>query len=411
MAGLAGKAEGLRYSRKLAAERLPLVIDEERRETWRSRLEEGLRGKEAAGPARPELPAEEERICADIRAETESLNRNNLTRTDAYWRVYREHPELRWAFLAHMVSRNGGWNMTDLKGRPLSRLLDERLAADIFGLLESCNSLIFGDAYPQLRLYAESRRLGRPLFHLLARFGVSVFMEPLWRDFWTTGEPLAISEALIVNEQHYIQARVVEDPYYRENVFGSLAFKGQPLLQTNQTVFPLWKGEPGDGGKPMRLAGRVLENFEDLRERIEYGKCLYGLLFAYPKVLRSAVAFARHVPHTGSRADYWPHRYTARRHEKGDAPVCTECVAGDVRIPKWLSPPLQEAWPDRPLRRAEERDWCRGPDALAAIATIRPPRTIDLTHEHLFGQRKLQAAELLERSLMNGASKRRTGLG
>ncbi len=57
-----------------------------------------------------------DRLRTDISQETSRHNRNNLTRTEAYRRIYSETPELHWALLAHLVSRNGGWNMTDLCG-------------------------------------------------------------------------------------------------------------------------------------------------------------------------------------------------------------------------------------------------------------------------------------------------------
>lgn len=34
--------------------------------------------------------------------------------------------EIHWALLGHMVSRNGGWNMTDLKGDLYTRILSEK---------------------------------------------------------------------------------------------------------------------------------------------------------------------------------------------------------------------------------------------------------------------------------------------
>ncbi|WJH32243.1 DUF2515 domain-containing protein [Paenibacillus sp. CC-CFT747] len=76
----------------------------------------GNPGSPAPGSSRPLPPEEAERLLRRIRRETAEGNRNNVTRTAAYWTFYRQHAELHWAFLAHMVSRNGGWNMTDLKG-------------------------------------------------------------------------------------------------------------------------------------------------------------------------------------------------------------------------------------------------------------------------------------------------------
>ena len=353
------------------------------------------------------MPGDQE-LISRIRGETAELNRNNVTRTAAYWELYRAFPELHWAFLAHMGSRNGGWGMTDLKGEWLPRLLDDQLAGAIFEMLETCNGLIFGDAYPQLRLYAEGRRSGRNLSGLLPEFGISAFMPPFWERFWADGNPVPLTEALVVNEQNNLQLRVVEDAHYRRTVLDSPAFRSQALLQTNQIVFPLWQGEAAGGARPLRLAGRVLESFEDLRERIEFGISLYGLLFGYPRVLRAVSAFARHVPHTGSRADYWPHRFATNAHGKNGEFAGADRAAGNS---PWLSPRLAQAWSDRTPPGVEPRDWYRDAGAFGYIEPVRPPRIVDLTHEHLFGQYKLQAAVLLERSLMKGARSRRTGLG
>lgn len=61
------------------------------------------------------LTDEEEVLLNKIKIKTREANRNNVTRTKAYGDFYLEHPEVHWAYLVHMVSRNGGWNMTDLK--------------------------------------------------------------------------------------------------------------------------------------------------------------------------------------------------------------------------------------------------------------------------------------------------------
>jgi hypothetical protein len=346
--------------------------------------------------------------------ETAALNRNNITRTAAYWEMYKVHPELHWALLAHLVSRNGGWSMTDLKGQWLPHLLKEQQIAAIFELLEACNSLIFGDAYPQLRLYAEGKRLGRNLIYLLPQFGVSAFMTPFWNKFLQDGNPVPLSVALIINEQHFIQSRVVEDEHYRQRIFNALFFRTQPLLQLNQIVFPLSRGARINRGISIRMAGRVLENFVDLQERIEFGKSLYGMLFGYPAVLRRAVVFAGQVPHTGSRADYWPHRFTAEQTQiTGIKPNKAEHAAGHLLSSLWYSPTLSEAWPDRLNIPPSGGDWFQSvnTDGVSHLKSLKLPRVIDMTHEHLFGQNKLQTAVLLERSFMNGASKRRTGRG
>lgn len=65
-------------------------------------------------------------LIYNITEQTKQLNKNNVTRTRAYYQFYLQHPEIHWALLGHMVSRNGGWNMTDLKGDLYTRLLSEK---------------------------------------------------------------------------------------------------------------------------------------------------------------------------------------------------------------------------------------------------------------------------------------------
>lgn len=97
-----------------------------------------------------ELPAGDQLLIGQIQDITRQLNVNNITRTATYGAYYRRHPEIEWAFLGHMVSRNGGWNMTDLRGEPHSRLLSDTERNLYFQFLERGNWLIFQDAYPQI---------------------------------------------------------------------------------------------------------------------------------------------------------------------------------------------------------------------------------------------------------------------
>jgi hypothetical protein len=341
--------------------------------------------KQLADPLNGDSPQEKDAdLAMRIKRDTALLNRNNVTRTHAYWKMFHAHPELHWALLAHLVSRNGGWSMTDLRGEWLPGLLDRPASEAAFLLLESCNSLIFRDAYPQLLLYEESRKRGESLFRLLSLFNVSKFMRPFWEIFRLNGDPVPLTVALIVNEQNYIQKRVVDNGYFRTRVLDTGAFRSQPLLQLNQVVFPLAKAS-GNNKNPPALAGRVLERFDNLQERIEFGKSLYAMLFGYPRVLRASVQFADTVLHTGSRADYWPTTF-------GEAPG------------RWKSPTLAEAWPDQHLPTLEADDWFM-PGASDEEATfayfdkLRRPRIVDITREHKLGQRKLQAAVLALSSL------------
>ncbi|WP_051318291.1 DUF2515 family protein [Cohnella thermotolerans] len=403
--GWAAKASGLRGSWRLSVPREPLRI----RRTTVAGAEAALKQRRQRGSrgASSILNAGNAELVARIREETERLNRNNVTRTAGYWNLYRAYPELHWALLAHLVSRNGGWSMTDLRGEWLPRLLDASAAEELFRMLESCNALIFRDAYPQLKLYAESRRSGNSRFALLPAFGVSAFMAPFWERFWIDRDSATLTVALIVNEQHVVEHKVVQDPTYRDGVLRSAALMGQRALQLNQIVFPLAAPVPGGGAETTPLAGRVLERFGDLRERIAFGKSLYALLYAYPKVRQGALAFAEATPHSGSRADYWPGTFFAEPAERktGGQPGNPGRAAGGEAIERWFSPRLEKAWDDRPLGPVREEDWLDAygePSALRFMRGLRPPLVFDMTREHEFGQRKLQAAVMAKAALLPG---------
>src|SRR5699024_1496732 len=98
-------------------------------------------------PSKKPITFQETQIIQDIVNETKRKNINNITRTNAYLDFYMQHSEIDWAFLAHMVSRNTGWNMTDLKGSYLTKLLTSQEQDDYFAFLERANWLIFQDAY------------------------------------------------------------------------------------------------------------------------------------------------------------------------------------------------------------------------------------------------------------------------
>lgn len=362
--------------------------------------------KQAASPPPPFGP-QYEQLIASIRAETERFNRNNVTRTDAYWRVFERRPELHWAFLAHMVSRNGGWNMTDLKGDLQSRLLPSERAEAIFAFLERANALIFQDAYPQLRLYEASLKRRQPLFHLLPAFGVSAFMRPVWEQFWRERNSALLTVALIVNEQHYIEGRVVKNEHFIRTVIATPAFQLQSLLQLNAVVFPyaadrsaVQSARPGTAAAPereYRLAGLILERFEDLQERIEFGKKLYAILFAVPTVGEGARLFASRVRHSGSRADYWPHLFAAvRRHPPQSGRYTARlhgCKLAQGAEPLY-SPNLASAWKDRLVAPPETYDWFRGDEAFGYLAAPKPPQSFEMTNEYCFALGKLELAVL-----------------
>ncbi|MFD2670685.1 DUF2515 family protein [Marinicrinis sediminis] len=358
-----------------------------------------------AEPSSPVAPmtATEQAIVQRIEQETKMSNLNNVTRTQAYLDMYQQHPELHWAFLAHMVSRNGGWSMTDLKGEWLPRLLPADARRHLFQFLERANSYIFQDAYPQLALYRESIRHDQNLMPLLSHFHVSRFMQPIWAYFWRTRHAPLLSTALIVNEQHYIEERIVRQPFFQKHVLMTPAFQLQSLLQLNQICFPQLRNSTeisfNASQKPLPLNGLILEDFSDLQERIDFGKALYQLLFhTEPARLKHTVAFATARPHSGSRADYWPHLYRSVRPDPEPQTYIAKlkhCRLIDPDKPLY-SPSLRQSWPNEPFVEPDRTDWfqARTKKAITCLKSMASPVQIHMEKEVCFGLRKIESAVL-----------------
>ncbi|GIP31163.1 DUF2515 family protein [Paenibacillus sp. J2TS4] len=457
---------------------VPLTVPPDQLARVRNRWEEELQ-QPSGLPARS-LPAKEAALVRELLEQTSHLNHNNVTRTTAYGEFYDKHPDVHWALLAHMVSRNGGWNMTDLRGDLLPRLLDASHIEAVFEMMERANALIFQDAYPQLLLYEQSLRWNRPLFHLLPMLHVSRFMRPVWELFWDGGSSSLLTIALIINEQNYIQGRVAEHPAYQK-ALDPLIRLMQAVAQTNQVVFPCkpassesaglsihdgahtqerdgrnTSGRSSSGGSsytgaasslegctdgsgqgdsdtveqspadasaapadqaasfastaasarltPWPLYGRVMEHFVDLHERIEFGKQLYALLFGLPAAREGFLRFAREVPHTGSRADYWPQLFQAAAAPKAfpSSPYTERLKGGALRegASPLCSPELRSAWPARPVQAPERYDWFRDLSPVAHLTTAQAEAPADITREHSAGLRRLELA-ILARELID----------
>ena len=127
--------------------------------------------------------------------------------------------EIQWSFLAHMVSRNAGWNMCDLEGSLFLHLLSKEKRKLFFLTYERANWLIFQDAYPQLLLYQYSTKKNKPMFHLLKYFQVSSFMEREWNYFWKHRDLQRLLFSLIINEQHVIHKPLICHSYYQKRYF------------------------------------------------------------------------------------------------------------------------------------------------------------------------------------------------
>ncbi|WP_338470056.1 DUF2515 family protein [Niallia sp. XMNu-256] len=246
-------------------------------------------------------------LVQQIKDETRKWNLDNISRTDAYLRFYQENQEILWSFLAHMVSRNAGWNMCDLEGNWMPRLLDKKTRETIYFTYEKANWLIFQDAYPQLLLYQYSKLKKQPMFHLLKHFHISSFMEKEWNALWYVQDLKRMLYSLIINEQNVVQKPVIHHPFYQRKVFHSAYFNFQDWFHFSSVLLPTCNGS---------LFGASVTGFKKVHKRIELGKKIAAILFdndIYPLVYE----FAAKTVHTGSRYDY---EYYFMKRKKNDTP-------------------------------------------------------------------------------------------
>lgn len=225
---------------------------------------------------------------------TNKHNIDNISRTNAYQHFYLKYPEIKWALLASVVSRNAGWNMTDLQLPAYKNLLGETERTRLFMTYERANWLIFSDAYPQLLIYELSVKKGVPLYHLLKSFHVSSYMIREWEIFHRTKNKLRLMIALIINEQNLIQQPVISQPFFKRKVFFSLPYFLQNTIMLNAVILPT---------KQKGLYGSYVHGFTNLTNRINLGKNLASQLF-HPYLYPLIMEFLLSVDHTGSRYDY-----------------------------------------------------------------------------------------------------------
>ncbi|BDG43762.1 DUF2515 domain-containing protein [Saccharococcus caldoxylosilyticus] len=335
------------------------------------------------------LTMEEKRLVQQITARTKEKNENNVTRTAAYLDFYKRHPEIHWAFLGHMVSRNGGWNMTDLKGELLLHLLTEEERQSFFSFLERGNWLIFQDIYPQFLLYEESKKRRKPLFYLLPMFHVSTFMETIWNHFWRHGDPYILAISLVINEQSYLEKRVIQNPVFQKSVFHTIEFKLQDFLSLNHILFPYEDQQ----GNPV-LIGQTLHQFHSLHERILLGKRLYSLLFQNSGTLERVVRWASLHPHTGTRKDYWPHLFNDVCELAPRQPYRRRIKDCQIQpgVPRIYSPRLLYAWKNVVHEEAERGDWFDDWNVVEYLVKSNEQINGEITHAYCETLEKMELA-------------------
>jgi hypothetical protein len=227
-------------------------------------------------------------------AEKAERNRDNVSRTTSYLELYalcRAHGvELPWVLMAHLVSRNAGYLMTDLAAERASALFTREARTDLFLFLERANYLIFDDAWEHVAHHALGRT--RALGSRTPRF-----VREAWARYEAAAEggvTAALERALVLdlvtNEQNLIEHRVVHHPRF-ERARAMVAFFEEA-------------GSDGPVTLPLTTARIRVGTFADLDKRIEAGRRIFDEVLA-PREGRDAIfAWAAATEHTGSRAAY-----------------------------------------------------------------------------------------------------------
>jgi hypothetical protein len=226
--------------------------------------------------------------------ELDERNADNVSRTDSYLELYAwtaaQGRELPWLLMAHLVSRNAGYLMSDLartidggRADPALRGAMESLMA----LLERANFLIFHDAWHHV------------LHHLLGRTGAlrsprtPLFMIEAWRRYEQRGgeeegeRPLVL--ALVHNEQHLIERRAVHHPHLEPGL------RLLDVIERSGREKPLHF--PIDGAPAITVGG-----FAQVERRIAAGARIFDEVVADRARRAALFAWAEAHPHTGSRA-------------------------------------------------------------------------------------------------------------
>jgi len=223
-------------------------------------------------------------------AELSERNADNVSRTASYLELYaltREMgQELPWVLMAHLVSRNSGYLMTDLavaidRGNlPFSR----DALVEMFLFLERPNFLIFWDAW----WHVAHHLLGRPM----QEGRVPRFVREAWSRY-CSAPPSPERERdlvldLVTNEQNLIERRSVHAPRF-EKARAIVRF-ADATAGERPIVLPVARAEIKVGG------------FLELEKRITAGRRIFDEALADPAQRDAIFAWAMAHPHTGSRA-------------------------------------------------------------------------------------------------------------
>jgi hypothetical protein len=228
-------------------------------------------------------------------AEKDARNRDNVARTESYLELYalaRAYGvELPWVLMAHLVSRNAGYLMTDLaEGGRATAFFTREALDELFLFLERANYLIFDDAWHHV------------MHHVLGRTSALDERTPRFiREAWARYEAAeaggvtpAVERALVLdlvtNEQNLIENRVVHHPRFA---------RARAMVAFFEEA-----GIDGPVVLPVAQARIKVGAFARLAQRIEAGRRIFDETLA-PREQRDAMfAWAAATPHTGSRGAY-----------------------------------------------------------------------------------------------------------
>ncbi len=291
----------------------------------------------------------------------ERLNTNNPDRTDYYLQYWIQNPEVPWTLLAHLVSRNAGYQMSDLgsvfvpteaysRTFPWNYNLAPRVAVAMiratWAFLEVGNYLIFRDVFPQLEVYRAAKQYADEPDHSNALFNILLehsenpkndlsadpFAVNAWKEFFAAGRAEQWSDgfklnwangtaiqrhsfSLIINEQNQIEDRLVNDPEAPDRYLGNLCgglggvapdiaqFIVSEVLEQTSLCFPIIRPSISD----LELALYKVSGFQQLTQRIRTGRELYVQLFTNKPLTARVQAWVLANPHhRGTRVDYNP---------------------------------------------------------------------------------------------------------
>lgn len=348
------------------------------------------------------------------------LNEDNPKRTNFYVAYWEKNKEIPWALLAHLVSRNAGYQMTDLvryikySRNPLTALVVSRVLTPLgaagvlvnapilllmFRFLEAGNFLIFHDVFPQLAAYSLAKdtfkltrdsSLSLLFFDQLAAEGVDALIVNEWRQFF--GEAVKVnfwegvaapesdpnivrlSHALVVNEQNYIEDRLLVPvpgvPVYSDlpqNV-RDLYFTVSDALGLTKLVFPA--SVAAAPFTPTTLHLNTVGNFSSLIARINTGrKLFFGCFLSGSTRNQTIKRWASSGPfHNGSRTNYDAAHFTV------DTDAVTVRLLGRISSVPLSSGHLSK-WPGPPP--SSIRNWSTLPARASLFASSLPILPVD----------------------------------